>query len=548
MRRPAEPPPHSRQHPAPPARRGSGGDNPRPGPPVLRGRCWCCVWGCGVACGCAATLLAAPPLPGWQAVTPARQPARPLGSGTAPVARAAVSLAVPPPLEPSVVAAVAEGDAELEGSAAQGECIGRGSAVRRYTATNSTPPATTPSLPRVPYDDEARYKVPSDWFSAINHLSTQYYRITNFCVVKGRLTLYQRGMEGVRKTSFQLYNEFTRHKNPLKYVVTAPPSDSLPGPLVDNAAWALSFWCQDMFHMTLTVMPAFLVKRWADADVYIRLCSGSPCRVKLGSRDSWDDGYNPRWRDKQFKTPGNPMWRMYRVLTDHPSRLRPLYNHPSYNNDTICYREGMVDKKYINLVTFADVQKYTQAQFANFGVRRRPRRCMRGGGYRLTLINRLKKTRRLGNLNEVAAACVCLGFNVSIVQFEDLSIGEQMQVAADTDCLLGVHGNGLIWTLYQEPGAVEIEMAGVWYERYAHLAGNMHFHTTTRDKYGKKYNEWHPLEANMTEVRAALRAAKQHLDSTSCGERSPPPPGRDLASVSAALTARHAAARAAARG
>lgn len=230
------------------------------------------------------------------------------------------------------------------------------------------------------------------------------------------------------------------------------------------------------------------------------------------------------------------------MLTDHPSRLRPLYHHPSFNNDTLCYREGMVDKKYISHVTGADVQRYTAAQFENFGVARAARRCMRDGGYRLTLINRLKRTRRLGNLDEVADAAVCHGFNVSVVQFEDLPIREQMRTAANTDCLLGVHGNGLIWTLYQQPGAVEIELAGVWYERYAQLAGNNHFHTSTRDKHGKKYNEWHPLEANMTEVRRALRRAKAHLDDTSCGANATAARqaalSRDLSAVNAEIVAR----------
>eukprot|EP01065_Artemidia_motanka_P038501 TRINITY_DN47351_c0_g1_i1.p1 TRINITY_DN47351_c0_g1~~TRINITY_DN47351_c0_g1_i1.p1 ORF type:complete len:517 (+),score=153.32 TRINITY_DN47351_c0_g1_i1:52-1602(+) len=405
----------------------------------------------------------------------------------------------------------------------------------------TTEPVLIPKRFRVPYGDEWRYKVPPQWHTSIVHTGTQHYKITNFCVIKGRLTLYQKGLPPdtpARKSSFQLYNEFTRHKNPLKYVVSGPPLTRLPGPLVDNDAWMLSFWCQDMFHMTLTVMPAYLVKRRPDSDVYVRLCSGSPCRVKLGSKHSWDDGYNPRWKDKQFKTAGNPMWRMYSILTDHPSRLRPLYSHPSFNNDTLCYKEGIVDKKYINLVTSADVQNYTEAQFRNFGVRRTPRRCMREGGYRLTLINRLKSTRRLGNLDEVTEAAVCHGFNVSVLQFEEMPIREQMQVAANTDCLLGVHGNGLIWALYQERGAVEIEMAGVWYERYTHLAGGMHFHTTTRDKFGKKYNEWRPLHVNMTELRRALRRAKQHLDATACDGKELPPLSRDLAAVSVAISSR----------
>lgn len=61
-----------------------------------------------------------------------------------------------------------------------------------------------------------------------------------------------------------------------------------------------------------------------------------------------------------------------------------------------------------------------------------------------------------------------------VVVFENLGIREQMRVAVETDVLVGMHGNGLIWTAFQEPGAgalVELWPTHQYNANYHHIAG-----------------------------------------------------------------------------
>eukprot|EP01065_Artemidia_motanka_P020964 TRINITY_DN25005_c0_g1_i1.p1 TRINITY_DN25005_c0_g1~~TRINITY_DN25005_c0_g1_i1.p1 ORF type:complete len:669 (+),score=181.34 TRINITY_DN25005_c0_g1_i1:53-2008(+) len=379
-------------------------------------------------------------------------------------------------------------------------------------------PEPIPDSVKVPWHESQRYEVPSRWISDIAHAGRQWYHITNFCVRQGRLVLFDGRLRKTKHKRFHLYHEFSRTKNMLRYT-KEPVPHRLEGPLVDWPAWILTFWCQDLFHTTLTMMPAHSIKRWNNSDIYIKIATKSPCHVKLGSNHSWQDGYNPMFKDRQFggsKT--YPFWPLYQALTDHPARVRPLGPHSLYNNGTVCYREGLVDKKWFILPNRREAIAYADAHIRNLGVRRRQRRCRKEGGYRLTLINRQSQTRRFGNLQEVAEAARCFGFDVAIVAFENLNLREQIEIAANTDCLLGMHGNALIWTKFQERGAFEIEVMGAWYERYSKLFGGGYNHTKMHDKWGVKGDEWQPFFPNMTQVTQALRSAKEHLDRTSCGE------------------------------
>jgi len=389
-------------------------------------------------------------------------------------------------------------------------------------AANPNPPPLPDSV-KVPWGEESRYEVPKDWKSVVVRQGRQWYYITNFCMKRGTLVLYDNRLKKTKLRRLPLYHEFSRSKNLVRFEKQPIPT-RLDGPLVDWPGWVLTFWCQDLFHTTLTMLPAHSIKRWNNSDIYLKICPKSPCHVKLGSNYSWSDGYNPMFRDKQFGgSPTYPFWSLYQALTDHPARIRPLGPHSVYNNGTICYKEGLVDKRWFILPDRASAIDYANAHIHNLGVKRRRRRCMKEGGYRLTLINRQSATRRLGNIQEVAEAARCHGFDVAIVAFENLGLKEQIQIAANTDCLVGMHGNALIWTKFQERGAFEIEIMGAWYERYAKLFGSGYNHTKMYDKFGQKGNEWEPFHANMTELTWALRNAKAHLDRMSCGKRRLPP-------------------------
>ena len=393
-------------------------------------------------------------------------------------------------------------------------------------------PGPLPDHVLADYANESRYETPKGWSTDMAKKGHQWFHLKNFCVVDGVVTFYDpnMGLEGTgaayvpvtRKKHLPLYNEFTRRRNKLGYEISSVPR-RLPGPIVDNPAWILSFWCQDLFHSTMTMMPAHTVKRANNSDIYVTICKKSPCHVKFGSPQSWDDPYNSMWgNDKQFPYSGNPYWKMYRIITDEPYRLRPLHKGHKYyyppDRPARCYREGIMDKKWFIEVTRGEAIAYSDGHLRNLGIVPVPRKCNRRGGYRMTLINRQGATRKLANMQEVAELGRCLGFNVTVVAFERFAIRDQIELVANTDLVIGMHGNGMIWTQFQQKGAYLIEIMGVWYERYAKLWGNGYNHTSTKDKHGVKGNEYVPFQADMKQLEQAMRNAKDHLDTTSCGD------------------------------
>jgi hypothetical protein len=379
--------------------------------------------------------------------------------------------------------------------------------------------------------DGAVYNASGEGFvSSVSWQGQCWHRITNFCVVKGDLVLYHSPKEStaVRGGSFRMCNEFSRHSPLIRLKYRSEPSPAgPPAPLLTKTqGWILQFWCQDMFHMTLGLLPAFNTKRFLGEhpDVYVRIAKGKRaksafCRIKFGSPLNYSHVYNSRWGgDHQFPFPGNPYWPFYESISPDPWRIHPLYSGRGGSTKSACYTKGAIDKLYVKDMNGQQASNYTTSLREIMRVPpSTPRTC---GKYRVTFIDRRGKTRRLTNVPEIVAMINAReGFEAQAVPLESLPIREQLRLMTNTDVLMGMHGNGLTWLQFLQPGAVVVELIGVWYQPYSKLWGLLHLHSSMKNNMQfKLQGEFKPFEHNTTEIMALLDKAKEHLDVTSCGD------------------------------
>eukprot|EP00672_Neobodo_designis_P024625 CAMPEP_0174837668 /NCGR_PEP_ID=MMETSP1114-20130205/6901_1 /TAXON_ID=312471 /ORGANISM="Neobodo designis, Strain CCAP 1951/1" /LENGTH=508 /DNA_ID=CAMNT_0016071739 /DNA_START=73 /DNA_END=1596 /DNA_ORIENTATION=+ len=377
-----------------------------------------------------------------------------------------------------------------------------------------------------PDADGAVYNASGHGFvSSIKWQGKCWYRVTNFCVINGELTMFHPPEQStaVQGGSLRMCNEFSQHSALIRLKYKSVPTPAvLPAPLLTKTqGWVLQFWCQDLFHMTLSLLPAFNTKQFLGdhPDIYVRIAKGKRkksayCRIKFGHPLSYDHVRNPRWGDHQFPFPGNPYWPFYESISPDPWRLHPMYKGATAKS--ACYTKGVIDKLYVKDMTGYHATNYTKALREIMRVPpHEPRTC---GKYRVTFIDRRGKTRRLSNVPEIIAMINRdPAFNATAVALETIPIREQLRLMTNTDLLMGMHGNGITWLQFLAPGSVVAELIGVWYQPYAKLWGLKHLHSSMGNNMDfKRQGEYVPFAHNMTEIRGILAAAKAHLDATSC--------------------------------
>jgi capsular polysaccharide biosynthesis protein len=109
------------------------------------------------------------------------------------------------------------------------------------------------------------------------------------------------------------------------------------------------------------------------------------------------------------------------------------------------------------------------------------------------------------------------GFEARAVAFETITLKEQLRIIADTDVLLGMHGNALIWQQFMRPGSVLVELTHKFYQPYAKLWGHTYLHSSLRNNpVYKKQGEYVPFAHNETEIAELLVQARAGLDRTTC--------------------------------
>lgn len=400
------------------------------------------------------------------------------------------------------------------------------------TAAGTVVPATSidPLELEVPQEDPAAdgpvYNASGEGFhSSVTWAGKCWYRVTNFCVIDGALTLYHPPSEGgPRHGSLRMCNEFSQRSALIRLGYRSEPAPAvLPGPLLTKTqGWVLQFWCQDLFHMTLTLLPAFNTKRFLGdhPDVYVRIAKGKRkksayCRIKFGHPRSYDVVRNPKWGgDTQFPFAGNPYWPFYQAISPEPWRLHALYKGASKKR--ACYKRGVIDKLYVKDMNGHHATNYTAALRDVMRVPpSKPRTC---GKYRVTMIDRRGRTRRLSNVPAIVDLINAdPAFTAQAVALETLPIREQLALMTNTDVLMGMHGNGITWLQFLPAGGVVVELIGVWYQPYAKLWGLKHLHSSMGNNMDfKRQGEYVPFAHNLTEIRALLDAARAHLDASTC--------------------------------
>ncbi|CUG82572.1 membrane-associated protein, putative [Bodo saltans] len=369
------------------------------------------------------------------------------------------------------------------------------------------------------------------FISSVNWQGKCFYLVKNFCVVRGQLTMFHDPSDQSSRTiKLRMCNEFSQHSPTIRLAYRSEPMPPmLPAPLnTITKGWVLQFWCQDLFHMTLSLMPAFHTKQYLGPhpDVFIRIAKGvrrkgGYCRVKLGDPRNWKDVKNKKWGgDKQFPFAGNPYWPFYRVITPDPHRVFPLY--PGSTAKSSCYTNGVIDKVYLKDLVGDQARNYSGSLLNSLEVVRGPARQCRK--YRLTMIDRRGKTRRLTNVPTLVDIALRKGFIAESVALETLPIREQLRLITSTDVLMGMHGNGMTWLQFLPPGSAVVELIGVWYTPYSLLWGHKHFHSSMKNNMiFKKGGEFVPFAHNETEVELLLDQVLEFLDSTSCHGQFVPP-------------------------
>jgi hypothetical protein len=364
------------------------------------------------------------------------------------------------------------------------------------------------------------------FISSVEWRGKCWYEVKNFCVVNGQLTMYHDPAQSstARTHKLRACNEFSQHSNTIRIpYVSEPLPAQLPGPLYTKTkGWVLQFWCQDLFHMTLSLLPAFhtTFAVGEHPDVFIHIARGIRkhksqfCRIKFGDPSNWEIVRNKKWGgDKQFPFAGNPYWPFYQLITPDPDRIFPLYKGAT--KKTTCYTDGVIDKVYLKDSLGLQARNYSDSMLTALRVvRGPPRQCRK---YRLTMIDRRGRTRRLTNVPRIVDIAAEKGFIAQSVALETLPIREQLRLMTSTDVLMGMHGNGMTWLQFLPPGSAVVELIGVWYTPYALLWGHKHFHSSMKNNMDfKRGGEFQPFAHNETEVAELLDQVLDYLESTSC--------------------------------
>ena len=125
----------------------------------------------------------------------------------------------------------------------------------------------------------------------------------------------------------------------------------------------------------------------------------------------------------------------------------------------------------------------------------------------LTFIDR-QKTRRLSSSTDLLEALQA-EFPAAIIQsvdFAELSIRDQVQMASRTDILIGVHGAGLTHAMFMPQGSciVEILPKGVMHKGFRNLGkllGHLYFSAHSSSSAAVDSQGWHIADVELKEER-----------------------------------------------
>jgi len=230
---------------------------------------------------------------------------------------------------------------------------------------------------------------------------------------------------------------------------------------------------------------------------------------RYGSWSSWDDMMNS---DKSLQK--NVYWKLWSVVAKHPSFVRPLNRLRDQ-----CFEKALIGSPDPGTVTSKQWQALSWAVTDTFKVARANRNLI-CNYYNVTIVER-KKNYHILNLKEVSATLKMVfgekGADIRVVILEELSAGDQIRTIAQSQVLVGLHGNGLTWTAVLPPGAALIE---IWprnpyngnYPRFARLSDVFY----AKVGHGGQGKGRFDTYVNPLLLRDAAESVLAHLHLTAC--------------------------------
>ncbi len=251
----------------------------------------------------------------------------------------------------------------------------------------------------------------------------------------------------------------------------------------------------------------------------------------VGSESNWSNPNPSPQRTLQSKAKPSLYWKLWKVLTPHPRNVFALPDLPPS-----CFHYAIWGSPPSTDMRPRDAQRFRDVIWDKLDLRRfvTDKVC---GKYRVTLVERTTRY-KIQNLDEVVqqihevlspsdgAGSVHVASSeardrwetnslvLRLVRWENMNLDQQLEVAVQTDLLIGVHGNGLSWSLLMPSQSAVIEL---WpnvpynanYLHFALKANVAHFNTKGDGKCPQRCPAKYDL-------RGSLREAKQHMDNVAC--------------------------------
>lgn len=311
--------------------------------------------------------------------------------------------------------------------------------------------------------------------------------ISNFCIWKGQPRYFRNGSRffsstGATRCCNEAESKFRFHSVMAEPLVFSSRSRDFPAPyLPDTLVVAPMCWEQYGYHLFICLLNTWSVMsqlRRVGPDgnqpkhVRIALLKSWSGQNQLGSASDWWDGKRAGASSSSaVVTTTSVFWAWWSVVADRPSDVVDLASLP-----TMCVPCGLVAGK-LEIITPGMQQSFRQAMIRRLLTNESSQSDVGRRSVRVTIVDR-DKTFRLLNGRQLVKQFeqISMGAPVEarVVVFEKLSLKEQMVIAANTDVLVGMHGNGLTWCAFMRPGTsalIELWPSHVYNGNYAHFAG-----------------------------------------------------------------------------
>lgn len=318
--------------------------------------------------------------------------------------------------------------------------------------------------------------------------------ITNFCIWKGQPRYFRQGKRffsstGATRCCNEGETKFRFHSVMYDPIVVRGElsSSSLPAPWQPDTILVVPMcWEQYGYHLFLCLLNTWSImsKLSFDGDVpkkvKIALLKSWSGENLLGSTTDWWNGSREGVDHQQqqqnvssSKSKKSIFWAWWSVVADQPADVIDVASLPRG-----CFPFGTVAGK-IDFITPGMQQQFRSSMLNRLRIL--PSSDQNDKTIRVTIVDRQKNFKLL-NRDQIAKqfqqsrhhyhhqVIVAQG-----VVFENLpSLKEQMTIAASTDVLVGMHGNGLTWSAFLNPGTsalVELWPSYIYNGNYAHFAG-----------------------------------------------------------------------------